>query len=186
MVREKLASARPALKTVMGQCVVEAPLVEVARVLTDSSRMTEWVSGLVEERKVELDAELAFGDLPTAFVVYQHYTLMPLLSDRDYVISGRWSAAIEGEEVRSATLDLQSVVREDCPEVDGRVRAALNLLIYRLESRESGSHTAVSVQCNVDPLGALPQSMVNLYASSWPGKTLKSLQAQVQKVRREG
>ncbi|MEM7152207.1 MAG: hypothetical protein AAF799_05155 [Myxococcota bacterium] len=181
MPRARLASARPALKNVSGVKVIQATLVDIARALFECAAKTEWVSGLVEERELERGGELAFADLPAEFVVYQHYTLMPMLSDRDYVISGIWEVTDTHDDgsVKSATLDLQSIERADMPEVDGRVRAALNLLVYRLEELPDDGGTRTHVECNVDPLGAMPQFMVNIYAGTWSEKTLAALEAQV-------
>lgn len=129
---------------------------------------------------MERSDSAAFAALPARFVVYQHYTLMPGLSDRDYVISGVWEATATGPDgsVSSAVLDLQSVEREDLPEGNGRVRAALNTLVYTLETQPDGG-TRVTVQCNVDPLGNMPQFMVNVYTGSWCDKTLTALEGQV-------
>ncbi len=185
MTRALLTTARPALNNVSGSKVIKAPLVDIARVLTECATKKEWVSGLVEEREIERGDAVAFADLPAAFTSYQHYKLMPMLSDRDYVISGLWEATLvdDGTTVKSAALDLQSVERDDTPEVEGRVRAALNLLVYSLEALPGNEVTRVHVECNVDPLGMMPQFMVNIYAGTWSEKTLTSLEAQVKKPR---
>ncbi|MCH2110610.1 MAG: hypothetical protein MK135_14910 [Polyangiaceae bacterium] len=190
--RKVLESARPGLKDVSGSKDIPAPLEKVAQVLSDCSTKTEWVSGLVEERMVEEkeadgQPQLVFGNCPVDFTVYQHYTLLPLFSERDYVIHGLWqvktaeTSQSEGasQEVVSATLDLQSAEHAELPEVAGRVRASLNRLVYTLERLPNEAGTRVSVECNVDPLGAFPVFAVNLYASTWSEKTLSALQEQV-------
>ena len=180
-MRKKLTSARPALKNVSGQRLIAAPLLQVAHVLADSTKKNQWVSGLIEEIEIERSSDSVSETLPKESVAYQHYTLMPLLSDRDYVLSSIWEVEKEDEKVVRATLDIQSVEHAEKPPMKGRVRASLNYLVYRLEERAEADGTMVSVECNVDPLGNLPQAMVNLYASTWPEKTLAALEAQVLK-----
>ena len=182
MPRKCLSTARPAIKNVSGCKIIKAPLLDVARLLSDSATKTQWVSGLITEQEIERSDQMAFANFPVEFVIYQHYTLIPLLSDRDYVISAVWQATHNKDQtsVKSAILDLQSVSHDAFPVVNGRIRAALNFLVYTLDAMDDGS-TRVHVECNVDPLGNMPQFMVNLYASTWSEKNLNALEKQLLK-----
>ena len=181
MSRSRLATTRKGLKNYSGTHVIKAPLEKIVAVLSDSVTKGEWLGGLVEERELERGSESNISGIPSNFVVYQHYTLAPPLNDRDYVISGIWEfESTEGENgIKKATLDLQSVKRDDMLAIKGRVRAALNFQVFTLESLPNDEGTQVSVEVNVDPLGNMPVFIVNLYASTWCPKTLDALEKYV-------
>jgi hypothetical protein len=50
------------------------------------------------------------------------------------------------------------------------------LQLYTLTPTSGGSATQVDVEINVDPLGNFPVFFVNLYGSTWYGKTLAALE----------
>jgi len=125
---------------------------------------------------LESDSEDQWANVPKTFQLYQEFHLPSPIWDRDYVLAGHWSVDFEGDHARKAVLHLHSITREDCPVRDDGVLAALNLQLYTLTPTSGGSATQVDVEINVDPLGNFPVFFVNLYGSTWCGKTPTALE----------
>ena len=80
----------------------------------------------------------------------------------------------------TAILSIKSIIRDDVPEIKGRVRGQLDRLVYKLEKLESNK-TKVTVEVMVNPKGLLPNFMINLIQKEWPITTLRQLNAQALK-----
>ena len=145
----------------------------IAYVLDDTEGKIEWVSRLEEENRLE-------GN-PFSYrsIAYQHYNLSWPVSDRDYVIESKWTV-IKDMKLPTAVLSIKSIIRDDVPEIKGRVRGQLDRLVYKLEKLESNK-TKVTVEVMVNPKGLLPNFMINLIQKEWPITTLRQLNAQALK-----
>ena len=78
------------------------------------------------------------------------------------------------------SISITSIIRDDVPEIKGRVRGKLDRLVYKLEKLESNK-TKVIVEVMVNPKGLLPNFMINLIQKEWPITTLRQLNAQALK-----
>ena len=87
----------------------------IAYVLDDTESKTEWVSRLKEETRLE--------ENPSSYrsIAYQHYNLSWPVSDRDYVIESKWSV-LKDKKLPTVILSIKSIIRDDVPEIEGRVR----------------------------------------------------------------
>lgn len=150
-----------------GTALVDAPLEKVLWVLADNTHRTEWVDRL--QKSVILEKK---G--PYEFIVYQHFSSPPVISDRDFVYRARAYSTADG----TAVLDIASVHHRGAPPSVG-VRGELKFSSYRLQRR--GDKTYVDVAIALDPKGSLPAWVVNLVQKSWPRKTLSGLRRQVKK-----
>ena len=170
---EKKNSPDGKVNTYRGTTTMSVSIGRIAYVLNDTEGKTEWVSRLKEENR------LVGTPLSYQSIAYQHYNLSWPVSDRDYVIESQWTV-IKDSQVPTAILNIKSIIRDDIPEVDGRVRGQLDRLVYKLEQLES-NQTRVTVEILVNPLGLLPNFMINMIQKDWPITTLRRLNAQAMK-----
>jgi hypothetical protein len=150
-----------------GITTIDAPIGKLLGVLADNEHRTEWVDRLVESRVVERKSAYDY-------VVYQHFSAPPLVSDRDYVYRGR--AYRRGNSV---VLEMSSTEHPKAPKTVG-VRAHLHKSSYVL-TPEGKNKTRVVVEIHTDPKGDLPSWIVNMLQKSWPRNTLTSFAKQANK-----
>ena len=80
----------------------------------------------------------------------------------------------------TAILSIKSIIRDDVPEIEGRVRGQLVRLVYKLEKLKS-NQTRVTVEIMVNPKGLLPNFMISLIQKEWPITKLRQLNSQALK-----
>jgi hypothetical protein len=151
-----------------GETIIEQPLEKILAVLMDNDRRTEWVARLAKSEVLE---EVSTFE----YVIYQHFSLPLILSDRDYVYRGKATRDEDG----LVTLAMTSCKHSESPKTVG-VRANLINSSYRL-SPEGDDKTRVEVEIHTDPKGMLPTWLVNMIQKSWPSKTLNGIRAQLEK-----
>lgn len=149
-----------------GYGMVDAPLEKVAWVLADNAHRTNWVDRL--EKSVVLEQRSNFD-----YILYQHFKLPPLLSDRDYVYH---AVGTRNAKTGTVTLILSSVSHPKAPPTVG-VRARLIRSKYVLIPK--GKKTHVTVEIQTDPKGMLPAWLVNTIQKSWPMNTLQAMRREV-------
>ena len=173
IIVEKKNSPEDEVNTYRGTTTMPISIERIAYVLDDTEGKIEWVSRLEEENRLE-------GN-PFSYrsIAYQHYNLSWPVSDRDYVIESKWTV-IKDMKLPTAVLSIKSIIRDDVPEIKGRVRGQLDRLVYKLEKLESNK-TKVTVEVMVNPKGLLPNFMINLIQKEWPITTLRQLNAQALK-----
>lgn len=150
-----------------GVATLDVPIEKLLWVLADNDHRTGWVDRLVESRILERKGEFDY-------VVYQHFSAPPLVSDRDYVYRGRASRRAEW-----VVLELASITHPKAPPTVG-VRAELLKSSYAL-SPVGPNKTRVIVEIHTDPRGELPAFVVNLIQKSWPRNTLVNFAKQAKK-----
>ena len=173
IIVEKKNSPEDEVNTYRGTTTMPISIERIAYVLDDTESKTEWVSRLKEETRLE--------ENPSSYrsIAYQHYNLSWPVSDRDYVIESKWTV-MKDMKLPTAILNIKSIIRDDVPEIEGRVRGQLDRLVYKLEKLES-NQTRVTVEIMVNPKGLLPNFMINLIQKDWPITTLRQLNAQALK-----
>ena len=173
IIVEKKNSPEDEVNTYRGTTTMPMSIERIAYVLDDTESKTEWVSRLKQENRLE-------GN-PFSYrsIAYQHYNLSWPVSDRDYVIESKWTV-MKDMKLPTAILSIKSIIRDDVPEIEGRVRGQLDHLVYKLEKLKS-NQTRVTVEIMVNPKGLLPNFMINLIQKEWPITTLRQLNAQALK-----
>ena len=182
---KKLETARAGLKNYTGTRVIKAPLADIAQVLYTCEGKVDWLSNLLSASELEQSDTRIMGDIPSAYVIHEHYQFAPGFQHRDYVLSCRWAIRESGDGAgpNRALLVMQSAEHEAKPIHQDRVRAAINLLVYNLEALPDDAGTRVDVEINLDAGGVMPVFAVNLYASTWSDKHLLALEKQTLKHR---
>ena len=148
-----------------GVTTIWQPLGKVLSVLMDNDRRTEWVDRLVKSEVLE---EISDHE----YILYQHFGLPFIMSDRDYVYHGKATRNAQGQ----VTLAMNSCEFEGSPETIG-VRAELVRSRYVLTPKGE-KQTTISVEIQTDPKGMIPTWLVNLIQKTWPAKTLKGVRKQ--------
>ena len=173
IIVEKKNSPEDEVNTYRGTTTMPISIERIAYVLDDTESKKEWVSRLKEETRLE--------ENPSSYrsIAYQHYNLSWPVSDRDYVIESKWTV-MKDMKIPTAILSIKSIIRDDVPEIEGRVRGQLDRLVYKLEKLKS-NQTRVTVEIMVNPKGLLPNFMINLIQKEWPITTLRQLNAQALK-----
>ena len=173
IIVEKKNSPEDEVNTYRGTTTMPMSIERIAYFLDDTESKTEWVSRLKQENRLE-------GN-PFSYrsIAYQHYNLSWPVSDRDYVIESKWTV-MKDMKLPTAILSIKSIIRDDVPEIEGRVRGQLDRLVYKLEKLKS-NQTRVTVEIMVNPKGLLPNFMINLIQKEWPITTLRQLNAQALK-----
>jgi len=151
-----------------GMGYVNAPIAKLCWVLADNQHRTDWVDRLKKTTVLERQSDFDF-------ILYQHFGLPVLLSDRDYVYRAKGS---RDAKTGIVTLRMHSVKHPKAPPTVG-VRAQLVGSSYTLIPK--GKQTLVIVEIQTDPKGALPAWLVNLIQKSWPSNTILALRRQVKK-----
>ena len=170
IIVEKKNSPEDEVNTYRGTMTMPISIERIAYVLDDTESKKEWVSRLKEETRLEENISSNLS------IAYQHYNLSWPVSDRDYVIESKWTV-MKDMKLPTAILSIKSIIRDDVPEIEGRVRGKLDLLVYKLEKLKS-NQTRVTVEIMVNPKGLLPNFMINLIQKEWPITTLRQLNAQ--------
>ena len=173
IIVEKKNRLEDEVNTYRGTTTMPISIERIAYVLDDTESKTEWVSRLKKETRLE--------ENPSSYrsIAYQHYNLSWPVSDRDYVIESKWTV-MKDMKLPTAILSIKSIIRDDVPEIEGRVRGQLDNLVYKLEKLKS-NQTRVTVEIMVNPKGLLPNFMINLIQKEWPITTLRQLNAQALK-----
>ena len=173
IIVEKKNSPEDEVNTYRGTTTMPISIERIAYVLDDTESKKEWVSRLKEETRLEENLSSYRS------IAYQHYNLSWPVSDRDYVIESKWTV-MKDMKLPTAILSIKSIIRDDVPEIEGRVRGQLDRLVYKLEKLKS-NQTRVTVEIMVNPKGLLPNFMINLIQKEWPITTLRQLNAQALK-----
>lgn len=155
-----------------GDGVIDAPILRVISVLTDTSRSKEWVDRLVEASILEKVS-------PLERIQYNHIKTPPGLDDRDFVARAKLNIDVANKRM---TINIQSTTHASKPAgANGIVRGELigsSFLLVPLE----GGKTRVITEIHADPKGDVPKFVVNMVQKDWPINTIKGLRKQVGKA----
>ncbi len=153
-----------------GEGVINASIIRVASVLTDSSRATEWVDSLAESKIVRQVSE-------TKTIHYDHIATPFVLKDRDFVSDCKLEFDPAHKKV---TLNFHAVTDPLAPPTN-YVRGELMHSSFTLTSLEHGTKTHIVAEIHADPKGSVAHWIVNLFQKRWPRNTITRLRAQVAK-----
>lgn len=151
---------------------VDVDILELAAVLVDVPRRTEWVSHLVENRLLE-------GDPQGHQIAYSRYDLPWPVQDRDAVIE----STVELDETRGwVRVQFWNVRSAAAPERRDCLRVPLSEGDFTLEDTGHGA-VRVTYTIRLDPGGWLPDWVVRIFVRDAPATTLRAFKAQVLKTR---
>ena len=153
-----------------GVGVINAPILRVTSVITDTSRAPEWIDSLVEARTIRKVSEVEY-------VEWDHIKTPFVLKDRDFVFVSKLELHPED---KSMWLNYHSVDDPLAPKTD-YVRGTFKYGTFGMTSIERGTKTRIVVEVMCDPNGSVAKWMVNLFQKSWPYNTITSIRAQVRK-----
>lgn len=151
-----------------GEAIINASAGKIVHVLKDNSHRKEWVDRLVHTTVLEKTHE-------NESIMYQEFNAPWPVSNRDFVYKATMTRNKDGV----ITLHMNSVDHPNAPKTVG-VRADLIKSLYILTPMGENK-TKLEVEIQSDPKGLLPNWVVYLIQKSWPLKTLKAIQKQVQK-----
>lgn len=137
---------------------------KILSVFLDRSQRRHWVD------RYEAHTTLKAG--VNSEVYWIHFGLPFPVSDRDYVLQ---SKGVADEEARVFTVRISSVDDPAKPEDDCCVRALAYGTYYRFEAIPNTEKTRITVEVHTNPMGLLPDWLVNLLQKKWPSKTLSAL-----------
>ena len=154
-----------------GVALINARLLDVLAVLTDTPRRTEWVHKCIDSRILKQIDELNR-------IVYNRTEAPWPVSDRDVVVHSRSKVNFEKNEIY---IGFKNTRKENFPEIDGVVRIPRIKGFYLLQGIDN-ERTRVTYQIDADPGGSLPTWLSKLTSQKLPRETLTGLRAQVQKT----
>lgn len=146
---------------------VEASMSQLAMVLMDVSNTEEWVYGAKNPKLLKQFS-------PTDLIYYAEAALPWPLTNRDFIIRITMIQDPQTKVVMMHTENLPKYV----PEKKGIVRIQRSMGIWKLTPVEKGL-IQVEYTLQVDPGGALPAWLVNLFAANGPFQSLKGLRKEV-------
>ncbi len=151
-----------------GEGEVGASLKKVLAVLHDQERKQEWMHRCAENRLVEARK---IGEV----TIYNRTgSNVPLVADRDVVVSTRLSWSVEDRRVH---IEAHSVDHPGAPPRDGVVRMPKLSLSWDLVAL-SADRTRVTYEVQADPGGLLPAWVVNMASKMIPYHTISGLRRQ--------
>jgi hypothetical protein len=155
---------------IKGAGPVDAPPWKVALVLLDCARAPEWVDSLDESRVVEVRS-------PVEHVEYNHVAMPFPVRNREFLTLVR----LEHDEAsRVATIRSQSTELANFPVRAMTLRASLRAS-YRIEPRDGGRQSYLTVEMHSDPQGGIPSWLVNFFQTDWGKQSIEGIRRQVKK-----
>ncbi len=153
-----------------GEGIIDASILRVASILVDTTRATEWIDSLVEERTIRRVSE-------TEYIEYDHMGTPFVMKDRDFVIDCKLD--LDAAQ-KKATVRFHSVTDSLAP-ATSYVRGELISSSFALTALERGTKTRMVAEIHCDPKGSVAKWIVNWFQKGWPHNTIMSLRAQAAK-----
>ena len=167
-VSRKVVKGSP-LFAFKGITEAELPLDQIIATFSDPNQRKYWVDRYAEHTTIK--------KTPLSETYWIHFSLPPLVSDRDYVLK---SDASVDQDKGVIEVKIKSIEHPDYP-VKCCVRAQVKETYYKFTAL-SAQRTRLEVEVHTDPKGMLPNWLVNLIQKKWPSKTLSGLIRRARKV----
>lgn len=154
-----------------GRGMVEASIRDLAAVIRDNNKKTEWMHHCAEDFAIQY--------LGPLHIITYNRTASPVffISDRDVVLDVK---ATLKPEAKSILIEFRQTKHPRVPERDGVVRMP-RLTGYWLLEAKSPTQTELTYQVAADPGGALPAWLVNAVSKDMPLRTIDNVRAQIGK-----
>jgi hypothetical protein len=150
---------------------VDAPILHVASVLTDTTHLPQWMDRVAEARKIRSSGALHYLE-------YSRATTPFPLTDRDFLVES-W---VEIDAAKQQVILKAHSVQDPSAPVTKLVRGEVLASTFTLTSLDQGKRTRVVAEVQTDPMGAIPKWIVNLVQKSWAHTTIMGLRRQVQRT----
>ena len=167
-VSKKVVKGSP-LFAFKGITEAELPLDQIIATFSDPNQRKYWVDRYADHTTIK--------KTPLSETYWIHFSLPPLVSDRDYVLK---SDASVNQDKGVIEVKIKSIEHPDYP-VKCCVRAQVKETYYKFTAL-SAKRTRLEVEVHTDPKGMLPNWLVNLIQEKWPSKTLSGLIRRARKV----
>lgn len=152
-----------------GRGIIKAPILNVAAVIRDADRETEWMENCVDGKT------LRFLSATDAIVYNRTGSPAPLISDRDTVLK---SVTTVMPKDKTVLIEFSQVEDPKMPPKEGVVR--MPVLKGHWKLRQVGAYaTELEYQVLADPGGSLPAWLVNLVSRKMPFHTVERMRKQV-------
>jgi hypothetical protein len=155
---------------IKGDGIVDAPILRVASVILDTTRLHEWTDSLAAARRIRTVSR-------AEFVEYDHIRTPFILKDRDFVV--QTSVELLPKE-KQIVLRMRSVADPAAP-ATSYVRGELMQSRYVLTGLDHGRRTRMIADVHADPKGSVPKWIVNHYQKGWAHDTITRLRDQVKR-----
>lgn len=152
-----------------GRGVIKAPILNVAAVIRDADRETEWMENCVDAKTVR------FLSATDAIVYNRTGSPAPFVQDRDTVL--KTTTTVTPAE-KTVLIEFSQTEDPKAPPKDGVVR--MPVLKGHWKLRQLGPYsTELEYQVLADPGGSLPAWLVNLVSRKMPFHTVEHMRHQV-------
>ncbi len=158
-----------------GVGMVNAPIMDVLSVLSDTPRRIEWVYACTASKILKQVAK-------SSRIVYNKTASPWPVSDRDMIVRTHVELNTEKKEV---LIPFKEAPEFGYPEQDGVVRVPRIRGFYRIQYIAE-QRTRVTYQVDADPGGMLPAWLARMASIDLPLKTLVGLRKQVSKTMHSG
>jgi len=156
-----------------GTGVLDAGLIRILTVLTDTPRLKEWMENLNQSIILEKPS------IAERYVYNETHIPWPL-KNRDFLlhIVSRWDP-----ELKAVVIESKSIPEHPkAPQKTGCVRGEITFAQYVLKPIDDWKRTEFKIEVQADPKGGIPGWVVNLFQKGWARKTIKALRKQIAKT----
>lgn len=143
---------------------IDAEMAKVATILMEQEKRVRWIPD------VETSAVLR-RPASNEVVEYFVFRTVPFVAQRDFVVKGRVNYDAKSQQIH---LDFKSVEDTLAPATQG-IRGQILEGSYVLSPLNEGRSTAIEIVAHVDPKGALPAWLVNLFLRSHPLEEIRAM-----------
>jgi len=156
-----------ALVEFKGHGVVDASVMEILAVISDTKNHPKWVANSIETRILH-----SIND--KNYVYYSAIKAPWPVADRDFVSRAKITV---NEKQKSVTIQTYEVNHPDAPKNTGRVRMPFIRVTWHLQVMKgtNGRKTYLTFQVHANPGGLLPNWVINLASKGVPYKSILNL-----------
>jgi hypothetical protein len=153
-----------------GQGIIDAPIAQVAQVIFDNSRATEWVDSLADTRIVKKISDYEQ-------IEYAHVSTPPIvLKDREFLTHASVHYRPKEKTIYVTLEPADNSLVPPTKYIRGTVNGG-----FLLKSIDDGKKTFLVTEMHGDPKGDVPKWIVNMFQGGWAKNTIERIRRQVKK-----
>jgi hypothetical protein len=158
-----------------GKGLVNAPIENVASVIIDTTRGTEWINSLAESKVVRTISDHEFIEYDHAGIPFPFDSV---ISDRDFVsdVTLKYD-----RKTGWFTVSYKPIEDEGAPKLKKYTRGVMDCE-FQIAPMSMTGQTYVEATVFVDPKGNIPKWLVNFFQQGWPQDTFEGLRRQCAKT----
>lgn len=171
-----------------GTGIVEAPLTKLIALMSDPTRMPEWVFNCKEAELIERNFKVSdrVADPSAHYQMFYGVAAVPWpLNDRDYILKAQISYQQQpGKALPQTLISMRSVSHPQKPVHPDRVRMpVMESLIVLSPEGSKGERTLVDFSVTTNPGGVIPAWITKLASREIPQKTLLKMREMAKSTR---